>query len=310
MFWFIKSLFNRDSKNLLAVIDIWSFLVKTIIVDKKSSKIVSTWESAQNYYAMRSWNINDLKSVISRVGQSLDNAENKINKSVWEIAFWLSADNDYFRQQNFRAYIQTISDELGGKFIWFYCLPSVYSVMSYKKPNYLIVDIWSSNTSVSLVKNWLFRKAESFSIWWSLFTARISKIFALSKTDSEKIKFLFCWWSSSPSCALSDEDFKYDIDLWLTAFWVALKNFEEKLPRFVLLTWWWSIFPLLKDSLRNRNLPYKKLWFEERPEFDMLLDAWLKLNKWKKIENIVPWVPVRMLAEFLMKHVIDNKSIK
>ena len=303
MFWFIKSLFNRDCKNLLAVIDIWSFLVKTVIVDKLNSKIISTWESAQDFYAMRSWNINDLKSVIAKVGESLDNAENKINKSVWEIVFWISADSDYFRQKNFRAYIQTVSDELWWKFLWFYCLPSVYCVMSYKKPSYLIVDIWSTNTAITLVKNWLFKKAEVFWIWWYLFTSRISKLFAISKGDAEKIKFLYCSWSSGSNCELTDEDFKNDIDLWLTAFWVALKNFEEKLPRFVLLTWWWAIFPLIKDSLRNRNLPYKKLWFEERPEFDILLDAWLKLNKWKKIENIIPWIPVRMLAEFVLKYI-------
>lgn len=304
MFGFFKSIFSSTSKNLIAVIDIWSFLVKVMIVDKKTKNIISTWEMLQSSFAMKSWSFNDLKSVIKTINEALNKAENKIWKSVSHIVFWISAEVDNFYQKAFRWFVQTIADEIWWNFLWFFYLPSIYSQAIKQKPNYLLIDVWANTTSITLVKDWIFKKSEVFWFAADIFTKRISKIFSISKRDAEKVKILFSSWSSKQTFKLTQEDFKQDLDLWLTAFWISLKNLWEDLPRFVFLTWAWSIFPFLRDSLRNRNFPYKKLWFVDIPEFDFLLDAWLKLNKWKKMENVIPWIPGRMLAEFTVKYLV------
>lgn len=307
MFLYIKSIFSKSSKNLLAVIDVWSFLVKVLIIDIKSWNIVSSGEALQHSYAMKSWSFNDLKSVIKTINEALNMAENKIWESVTYVVFWISAEVDNFYQKTFRWYVQTISDEIWWSFLWFFYLPSIYYQSITSKLNYLLIDIWANTTSIALVKDWIFKASEAFPFWSAIFTNRISKIFSISKRDAEKVKILLSSWSENDSFHLTPEDFRQDIQLWLTAFWVSLKNFWEQLPRFIYLTWAWSLFPFLKDALKNRDFPFKKLWFEDVPEFDFLTDVWVKLNRGKKLDNVVPWIPVSMLAEFALKNLVKDK---
>lgn len=299
MIQFIKKFFIKN-QNICAAIDIWSSVVKTIIFEnlENRKKIISYWESIQSTSAMKNWMIIDLKSVLSSVNNSLDNAENKIWNSVQKVIFWINADCNTFYQKSFRWYLQTIIDEIWWKSLWFYSLPRIYSCVINSKKNYLLIDIWANITSIILVKDWLFKKSESFPIWSSIFTKRISKLFALSYDEADKIKILYSLWKWI-NYKISNNDFQQDIDLWLTAFYISIKNFsEENLPNIILLTWWWSLFPLIKDTLRNNSFPFKKLKFIDKPIVEHLEFEQLRINKFKRDDQTIPWTPVCMLWAF------------
>lgn len=301
MFGFFKKIFSRKWGNFIAAVDVWSSLIKCVILDSKKWKIVSYWDCRQEFWSMKNWMIVDLRSVINSVNQAIESWENRLWKPASQIYFWLNWDFDTFSNKLFRWHLQTIADEIWWKFWWFFCLPSVYFAWIKENKNYLVIDIWSDSTSVSLIKDWMHKKCENFWIWWDIFTKRISKIFTTSFSEAEKIKLFFSLWKDKNS-GLAEDDFKSDLDFWFTAFFVSLKNFwEDSLPSNILLTWSWSLFYPLIDRLRSEKLFYKKLKFKGQPTVKLLTFAWLPLNKWRKQETIIPWIPVRMFADFILK---------
>lgn len=301
MFNFLKKFFHKNT-NICAAIDIWSYSVKTVVFDLKenSNKILSYWESIQNISAMKNWMISDLKSVIVAVNSSLDIAENKIWSPVQKVVFWVNADRDMFYQKSFRWYLQTIIDEVWWKSLGFYSLPRIYPCVLNNKKNYLLIDIWANTTSIVLVRDWSFKKSESFSIWSSIFTKRIAKLFALSFEEADKVKISYSLWRAI-NYKISNSDFQHDLDLWITAFYISIKNFsEDNLPNIVFLTWWWSLFPLMKDALKSWSFPYKRLKFIDKPIIEHLNFNRLKIDKFKRNNQSVPWNPVYMLWSFTL----------
>jgi len=307
MFSFFKKFFLAQNQDIVGVLDIWSSLVRCVILDCKKWKIISSGESRQEYWAIKNWLITDLKAVISSVNESIENAESNLWQAVSTIYFWLNWDCDNFSNKSFKWHIQTIADEIWWKFWWYFSLPSVYYSWIKTSKNYLVIDIWAELTSISLVNDWVYKKSEMFWLWWNLFTKRVSKIFTTSFSEAEKIKLLFSFWKLK-WWELSDIDFKSDLDLWLTALFVSLKNlWEDSLPSTIFLTWSSSLFKPLTERLRFEKAFYKKIQFKAQPNLRLLTSAWLNFSKWRKEETIVPWIPVRILAEFVLK-IINKKK--
>lgn len=309
MFTFFKKIFCSKNRNLIAVLDIWSSLIKCLILDVQKWKIISHWESKQAFWAIKNWLITDLKSVIFSVNEALEDWENKLWEPVSSVYFWLNWDFETFSNKSFQWHIKTISDEIWGKFLGFFSLSSCYFAWIKDQKNYLIIDIWSDLTSLSLIKNWMHKKCENFWLWWDIFTKRISKIFTTSFSEAEKTKLLFSLWKIKNS-NLSNEDFKLDLDLWLTALFVSLKNLWEKnLPSNIFLTGSGSLFRPIIERLRNEEEFYKKLNFESKPSIKLLTFAGLPFSKTKKEETIIPWIPIRIFADFILKIQKNNKKI-
>jgi len=308
MIKFIKKIFQKKDKNLIAFIDIWAFWVKTIICDKsefenwkkvnnleknKFWKILSEWYSKNKNFSFQNWNISDIKSLKSSVSDSLNDAENKILSSVKSVVFWLSWDFDNFMQKNFRTNIKILADEIWWKFEWFYCLNSLFCNFLNEKKSGIFVNIWSNSTNISVIQDWKFLWNENFFLWWDLFTKRISNIFSISNEEAEQIKVLYNLWKNKSSdkngVNLNSENFKNDLDLFFTAFFVSLKNFnfnsfnenqraedlcwqdlKIRLPNKIYLTWWWSLFWELRDRFRSDKKYFEKLWFWWVPNLENL----------------------------------------
>lgn len=284
---FFKKLFQKKENNLIAFIDIWAFWIKTIICDKKNKRILSNWFSKNENFCFQNWNISDIKSLKNSISESLNDAENKILDSVNSVVFWLSWDCDNFRQKNFRTNIKILADEIWGKFEWFYDLNSLFCSFLNEKKSGIFVNIWSNSTNISIIQNWKFLWNENFFLWWDLFTKRISNIFSISQKEAEQIKILYnLWKNKNKNFNLKSENFKNDLDLFLTAFFVSLKNFwKEKLPNKILLTWWWSLFLELRDRFRSDKKFFEKLNFSQIPNLENL-DFWEKYFRKENEKNI------------------------
>jgi len=293
MLKFIKKIFQKKENNLIAFIDIWAFWVKTIICDKKNKNILSEWCSKNENFCFQNWNISDIKSLKSSISDSLNDAENKILSSVNSVVFWLSWDFDNFMQKSFRTNIEILADEIWWKFEWFYYLNSLFSWLLKNKKSWIFVNIWSNSTWISLIQDWKFLWTENFSLWWDLFTKRISNIFSISQNEAEKIKILFNNWKLKNKFNLNSENFKNDLDLFFTAFFVSLKNFcqweieWQKFPKNIYLTWWWSLFWELRDRFRSDKKYFEKLWFLWIPNLESL-EFWDKFFR-KEDEKCVFW---------------------
>ena len=269
---FFKKFFQKKENNLVDFIDIWSFWIKTIICDKKNKNILSEWYSKNENSIFKNWNISDIKSLKLSISESLNDAENKILSSVDSIVFWLSWDFDNFMQKNFRTNIQIIADEIWWKFEWFYCLNSLFCNFINEKKSWIFVNIWSNSTNISIINNWKFLWNENFFLWWELFTKRISNIFSISQNESEHIKTLYnLWKNKNKNFNLNTNDFKNDLDLFFTAFFVSLKNFWiQKFPNKIFLTWWWSLFWELRDRFRSDKKYFEKLNFSSIPNIETI----------------------------------------
>jgi len=312
MIKFIKKIFQKKENNLIAFIDIWAFWVKTIIcekwglknsdlnnLDKKNIwKILAEWYSKNENFSFQNWNISDIKSLKSSISDSLNDAENKILATVNSVVFWLSWDFDNFMQKNFRTNIEILADEIWWKFEWFYCLNTLSSSFLDEKKSWIFVNIWSNSTNISIIQDWKFLWNENFFLWWDLFTKRISNIFSISQCDAEQIKILFnLWknksWNKKWDFNLKSKDFKSDLDLFFTAFFVSLKNFNAslekedsvKFPNKIYLTWWWSLFWELRDRFRADRKYFEKLWFSWIPNLECL-EFWDKYFRKEGEKNI------------------------
>ena len=292
MLKFFKNFFQKKKNNLIAFIDIWAFWVKTLICDKKTKKILADWYSKNHDFCFQNWNICDIKSLTKSVSDSLNDAENKILQSVDSVIFWISWTFENFMQKNFRVNIEVLADEIWWKFEWFYDLNSLFCAFSDEKKSAIFVNIWANSTNISVIKDWKYFWNENFFLWWDLFTKRIAKVFAVSQNDAEKIKILFNSWKSK-KFNLKTEDFKNDLDLFFTAFFVSLKNFIQwelkwkKLPNKIFLTWWASLFWELRYRFRSDKEYFKNLWFSWIPNIENL-EFWEKFFK-NDFEKSVFW---------------------
>lgn len=289
--------FKKKDKNIMAVVDIWSSMVKVCLLDTKSWKIISSWEEKQVYWNFKNLMINDLDLLIKTINTAIIKAEEKVKKESSSLSFWFSWDlASLIYWKTFKSYILTIADEIWWKFEGFYFLPSVYYSWIENKKDYLILDIWWENSSVSLHKDWVVKKIETFPFWWNIFTRRIAKIFNLSFESAENEKILYFQWKNKKN--ILEDDFNSELDLFFTAFYISLKNFEEKLPKDIFLLWAWSLFTPLRQYL----IKTKKIEFWEKFNFEHFTEIWLwkKMIKWK---NIIPYIPLFLFAKFLSKKI-------
>lgn len=295
-----SKIFGKKDSGLLWAVDIGSHIVKVVIVEASSKKIVSYGKSLMEEHAIKNGVIIDIKWVVNAVSKAISDAEERIWKSISSVIFGINSYYDAFSQKSYRWFLQTIVDEVGWRSLWYYSLPTIYPCWNIDIKNCLVVDIWAWTTSIVLIKDGKMKKVETFSLGGNIFTRRIAKIFAISQIEANNIKILY---SKGDVQNLEDKDFQDDLDLWMSWFGVTLKNlWEEELPSTIYITWWGACFTIIKNALRNKNYPYKRLWFVDQPLIKSLSAIKRFSLEWdERKENYSSWDWVKVLWRFWLE---------
>lgn len=298
MIHFFRSLFRWEHNGITAVCDIGYSGIRILLLDTlHDCRVISHADCTLPSFSHDT----QKRFLILRekyIFRTLENAEKKLGKSVESILFAVHGSKEFFQDVPIIQW-EKMTKKIRANFLGCYAFPTIYHVGLQEQKNYFLVDIWTHTSSISLVKNGFLHAWEHFPIGGNIFTQKVQQCLSLEKLqEAEQVKIAFSL-DTEKFPALHSEDFHTSINDWMTAFFVTLHNFSgTDFPKNIFFCGNGSLFRGIRNILKNDMLPYKKLWFIDTPNIHLMYNAGISFNHGVQQEEIIPWIPVRMLAKF------------